>query len=188
MPNFFKLNILGLERNLPILPTPSGIMIAGFNPVGDTELIKVAGEFLEDKLKDFDFDILLTTELKGIPITQEIARRLNKDYVCLRKAAKCYMLNPTKTSGESITSGTSEYYVSELDLNKLVGKKVLFVDDVFSTGSTLNSMLTFAKNNKIKIVCGAFILKEAPDNKEFRELSFKYNEINIICAGFLPLQ
>ena len=38
--NFYELNILGLKRQLPILKTPSGIYIAGFNLVGDMELLK----------------------------------------------------------------------------------------------------------------------------------------------------
>lgn len=183
--NFYELNILGLKRDLPILKTPSGITIAGFNPVGDINLLKRAGEDLADQLRfsGIKFDIILTTEFKGLPIAQEVARNLNCDYVCLRKDKKCYMLNPKHTNGGSITSGKSDYYICELDLAKLRNKRVVFVDDVFSTGSTLNSMLEFAKTEYFKLVCGLFILKEGSKN----DLSFKFNDLPMYCSGFLPL-
>lgn len=184
---FYKLNLLGLERNLPILQTPSGISIAGFNPVGDTELIIRSGEYLAKQLKDskINFDIILTTELKGLPIAQEVARNLNCDYVCLRKDKKCYMLNPKHTRGNSITSGNSDYYICELDLAKLKHKNVVFVDDVFSTGSTFKSMIEFAKNEDFNLIAGLSILKEGKENDN--ELLFKFEDIPILCCGFLPL-
>ena len=135
---FFELNVLGLTRELPILPTPSGLMIAGFNPVGDIPLLIEAGKDLARQIREGGnkCDVILTTELKGLPIAQEVARELGVDYVCLRKEKKCYMANPRQTEGESITSGKTNYFISEIDENKLVGKNVVFVDDVFSTGST----------------------------------------------------
>ena len=183
---FYKLNVLGLERNLPILKAPSGIYIAGFNPVGDMELLTRAGEYLANQVKEsnIEFDIILTTELKGVPIAQEVARNLKCDYVCLRKDCKCYMLNPKHTSGESITSGNSDYYISELDLAKLINKKVLFVDDVFSTGSTFKNMIAFAKNENFEITGCLSILKEDINKGE---LNFKFDNISVVCCEFLPL-
>ena len=183
---FYKLNVLGLERDLPILKAPSGIYIAGFNPVGDMELLTKAGEYLANQVKEnnIEFDIILTTELKGLPIAQEVARNLKCDYVCLRKDCKCYMLNPKHTSGGSITSGSSDYYISELELAKLIGKKVLFVDDVFSTGLTFKNMLTFAKNENFEVVGCLSILRE---DLEKSELNFKCENISVICCEFLPL-
>ncbi len=183
---FYKLNLLGLERELPILKTPSGISIAGFNPVGDMELLEKSGKNLSEQLinANIQYDIILTTELKGIPIAQEVARNLKCNYVCLRKEKKCYMLNPTHTNGSSITSGKSDYYISELELNKLKGKKVIFVDDVFSTGSTLKNIIEFSKNEDFEIVACLSILKEGIENKD---LQFKFENIQIFCSGFLPL-
>lgn len=190
MADFYKLNLLGITRELPILPTPSGIMIAGFNPVGDSEVIDISAKYLADKLNEqnIKFDVILTTELKGIPISQELARIFKTDYVALRKSKKCYMLDPISTSGNSITSGKSEYFVSSIDMNKLRGKKILFADDVFSTGSTFKSIETFAKNENLNIVAATFILKEVPKGEETSALTFKFNNTKIICSGVLPLQ
>ena len=182
---FYRLNVLGLKRDLPILKSPSGIYIAGFNPVGDMELICKAGEELAGKIvdNDIEFDVILTTELKGLPIAQEVARKLKCDYVCLRKEKKCYMLNPKHTSGESITSGKSDYFVSELELEKLKNKKVIFVDDVFSTGSTFKNMISFAQRENFKIVAGLSILREG----ESEELKFVYQDVPVFVCGHLPL-
>ena len=51
MIKYYTLKILGLTRNLPILKTPSGQFIAGFNCVGDMELLKKAAKNLKKQLK-----------------------------------------------------------------------------------------------------------------------------------------
>ena len=183
---FYNLKVLGLNRELPILKTPNGVEIAGFNPVGDMELLIKAGKYLAKQVKKnkIKYDVILTTELKGLPIAQEVAKNLKCDYVCLRKEIKCYMLEPTKTSGESITSGKTSYYVSRPDLNKLKNKKVLFVDDVFSTGSTFVNMLEFARQEDFEIVSCLCILKE---EKENTGINFVYNGVTVYCCEFLPL-
>ena len=186
---YYKLKFLGMERDLPVLPAPSGINIAGFNSVGDTELITKSAEFLAEEIKKngLDFDVILTTELKGIPISQEIARLFNKDYVCLRKAQKCYMLDPISVSSESITSGKTEYFVSKPEFEKLLNKKVIFVDDVFSTGATFKNIMNFAERSNINIVAGAFILKEVPNSALKEPVNFEFNGVPVVCCAPLPL-
>lgn len=183
---FYTLKIFDIERKLPILKAPSGIYIAGFNPVGDMELLIKSANYLADKMigEKIKFDIILTTELKGVPIAQEVARNLGCNYICLRKSQKCYMLEPKHTSGASITSGDTDYYISSIDLDKLKNKKVLFVDDVFSTGATFENMLEFAKKEQFEIVAGLGILKEGKDDEN---LNFEHNNVPIFCCGFLPL-
>ena len=189
MADFYNLEFLGLTRNLPILPTPSGIQIAGFNSIGDTELLKRSGECLINVLKEknIEFDIILTTELKGIAIAQELARLSGTDYVCLRKQKKCYMLNPHSIVSGSITSGKTEFFASEDEFSKLAGEKVLFADDVFSTGATFNGMINFSKNANFEIVAGAFILKEVPKTMIDSPLEFEFQDTKVLCCGILPL-
>jgi len=189
MNRFYKLNCLGLERELPILKAPSGIEIAGFNSVGDMELLLKTAEFLAQKVIDnnIECDVILTTELKGVPIAQEVARILKKDYVCLRKQPKCYMLNPVKITSESITSGRTEYYVSEPFFNKLKNKNVIFVDDVFSTGATFENILRFSKESNFNITAGLCILKEVPNNKLDDPTDFNFKGTNVYTCALLPL-
>lgn len=185
---FYKLKLLSLERSLPVLTAPSGIKIAGFNCVGDMELLEKAGEYLAERLKNLENLIILTTELKGLPIAQEVARNLKCDYVCLRKQAKCYMLNPLQVESESITSGKSSYFIGEEDLYKLRNKKVIFVDDVFSTGATLLNMIKFSNQADFKLVAGAVILKECEKGQIQQDKMFYFNNIPIYFCQYLPLQ
>ena len=187
----YLLKFLGLERRLPLAKTPGGVTIAGFNPVGDMEVLEKGALDLARQLKENDVkcDIILTTELKGIPIAQELARLLKVDYVCLRKEAKCYMVNARQTEGESITSGKTNYFISEIDENKLKGKNVVFADDVFSTGSTFISILKYAQRAGFSISCCAAILKE--DTFEWEKnnkTGFLFNGVKVFYCGFLPLQ
>lgn len=185
---FYTLKVLGIERKLPILESPSGTKIAGFNIVGDMELLKLSSEYLGQKLKDknIKYDIVLTTELKGLPIAQEVARNLNCDYICLRKSKKCYMLNPIAIKSNSITSGDSQYYISQTEFEKLKNKNIIFVDDVYSTGETFKHILKFADNTNLKITACLTILREGIKNKD-NVLEFNSNNIPVICCGFLPL-
>ncbi len=180
----YKLKLLGLERDLPLVKTKEGLSLAGFNPVGDMQLLtkaakKLAKIVLENKI---DYDLVLTTELKGLPIAQEVARNLKCDYVCLRKENKCYLANAKCIEGGSITSGKSKYYISQLDLEKLKNKKLLFVDDVFSTGSTFKSITEFANQENFALTGCLCILREGN-----QELNFSFNGVPIYCCGCLPL-
>ncbi len=187
----YILNILGERRYLPIVIAPSGVKIAGFNPVGDMKILTKSANDLTQKMKKYDIncDVILTTELKGLPIAQQVAYNLNCDYVCLRKEHKCYMANSVKIDSESITSGKSEYYITELDRIKLKKKNVVFVDDVFSTGSTFNTILNMSKKFNFNLTCGLCILKEdIEENKDDESDFFVYKEKKIFYSGFLPLQ
>lgn len=189
MNKFYKLSMLGIERDLPILKAPSGIEIAGFNSVGDMDLLLKSAKFLAQKIVDNNIkcDVILTTELKGVPIAQEVARILNKDYVCLRKQPKCYMLDPVKIESESITSGKTQYFVSSPFLNKLVSKNVVFVDDVFSTGATFENIIKFSEFAKFDITAGLCILREVPKNKLDEPTEFVFKDKKVFTCELLPL-
>ncbi len=97
------------------------------------------------------------------------------------------MLNPVSTNGESITSGKSTYFISEPELSLLKNKNVFFVDDVFSTGSTFNSMLYFAKTQGFNIVACATILRECSSDQQNNKNVFIYHSVPIYYCGYLPL-
>lgn len=189
MDRFYELNFLGLKRELPILKSPSGIDIAGFNSVGDMELLLKSAKYLAQKIIDNNIkcDVILTTELKGVPIAQEVARLLAKDYVCLRKQPKCYMLNPIKIESESITSGKTNYFVSSTFFKKIEHKNVVFVDDVFSTGGTFENILKFSLKSNFNISAGLCILREMPKDKLDAPTDFLFKNKMIYTCAILPL-
>ena len=87
-----------------------------------------------------------------------------------------------KYEGESITSGHSSYYISENDYKKLQNKNVIFVDDVFSTGKTVDSIKPVFEdtNSNLKMVVVALV--EGAEKTEF-----DYKGVEVVGAGILPL-
>lgn len=146
------MKIAGLERDLPKCPLNDKLEIAGFIMFSDVEITtKTAEELLK---KSPEFDIIITAESKGIPLAYEMARQSGKNYVVARKSVKLYMTNPISVEVKSITtSAVQTLYLSEEDVNKLKGKKVLIIDDVISTGESLRAIEALVEKAG-GIICG----------------------------------
>ena len=98
----YTLNVAGLTRELTRYPVNDKLEIAAFIMFSDVELtVRCAEELLK---KVTDFDIILTSEAKGIPLAYEMARQSGKNYVVARKSVKVYMTNPVSVNVKSITT------------------------------------------------------------------------------------
>lgn len=135
----YKMKIAGHERYLPLCPLPSGEMIAAFIMFNDIELtISCANELLA---KAPDFDILITPESKSIPLTYEMSRQSGKSYIVARKGPKLYMKNVIQVDVESITTDYKQILcIGEDDFDMINGKRILLVDDVVSTGESMEAL------------------------------------------------
>ena len=87
---YYRMNIAGLERALPICPLNENLMIAGFVIFGDPEITTACAAELLKKAPEYDY--LISAEAKGIPLVHEMARLAgNQKYFLARKAPKLYM-------------------------------------------------------------------------------------------------
>ncbi|MCB0034091.1 MAG: adenine phosphoribosyltransferase [Anaerolineales bacterium] len=137
----YTVKIAGLTRHLPLFEVAPGVRIAIFNMLGDTHVVKAAAAVLAEKLNDIEADVLVTAEAKGIPLIYEMSALMGLPYIVLRKTYKSYMGNALSAETESITTGKKQtLYLDEKDLLLVRGRKVIIVDDVVSTGSTLQGM------------------------------------------------
>jgi adenine phosphoribosyltransferase len=101
-----------------------------------------------------------------------------KPYVVLRKVYKPYMGDALKAETLSITTGEPQYlYLDEKDRELMMGKKVVIVDDVISTGSTLQGMRLLVQKAGAEVVAEAAILTEG-ERARWHE---------IISLGHLPV-
>ena len=83
-------------------------------------------------------EVLVTPEVKAVPLAHALSRITGKPYVVARKTEKPYMINPVSRQVLSITTGKPQLLVLDgADIPRVRGKKVAIVDDVVSTGSTL---------------------------------------------------
>ena len=136
---YYKMNIAGLERDLPLCKINDELYIAAFILFGDVEITEAtAAELLK---KAPEFDIVITAESKGIPLAYEMAKQAGKPYVVARKNEKLYMKNVITTEVNSITTDfVQKLCLGEEDAEFMNGKKILVVDDVISTGESLRSL------------------------------------------------
>ena len=174
----YPVEIAGVHRELTLFEIKPGLRIAILNILGDTELVQACAAALAEKLSAVDYDLLLTAEAKSIPIAHALAVETRKPYVVLRKVYKPYMGDALKTETLSITTGEPQYlYLDEKDRELMLGKKVVVVDDVFSTGSTLQGMRLLVQKAGADVVAEAAIFTEG-ERARWRD---------IISLGHLPI-
>lgn len=166
----YKINIAGLDRELPICPLNEHMDIAGFVMFGDVELTEKIAEELTKICPQHD--IIVTAESKGIPLAYEMARVGCRNYVVARKGIKAYMTNPIHVDVKSITTDhVQRLYLSEEDCENLRGKRVLIVDDVISTGESLQAIEELLHSIGGNVVGKACVLAEG-DAKDREDILF----------------
>ena len=136
----YDVTIGGVKRALPLCPIHENLYIAAFILLGDVEL---TGACARELLKIApEHDVIITAEAKGITLAHEMARLSKQSgYVVARKAKKLYMVNPFTVRVHSITTDFEQNLVlDEGDVALMRGKRVLIVDDVISTGESLNAI------------------------------------------------
>ena len=137
----YPVEIAGLKRDLRLFEVAPGLRIAILNILGDTELVLACAKELNKRLKNVEYDVLVTAEAKSIPLAFALSVEAKKPYAILRKTYKPYMGDALKAETLSITTGQPQVLIlDEKDRELLKGKKAVIVDDVISTGSTLQGM------------------------------------------------
>ena len=155
----YSIEIAGVKRDLPICKVDDHMSIAAFVMFSDVEITVAAAKALLEKVPEFD--IILTAESKGIPLAYEMSRQCGKKYILARKMSKLYMKNPFSVSVKSITTQRVQtLYLDESEAAEMKGKRILIVDDVVSTGGSLDAMEYLARHTEGEIVGKAFVLAE----------------------------
>lgn len=167
MSEYYKMKIAGLERELEMFSVNDKLDIAAFIIFGDVELtINGVAELLK---KVPEFDVILTPEAKSIPIAYEAARQSGKPYIVARKGIKVYMRNPLDVTVNSITTQHEQHlYLGETEVNMIKGKRVLIVDDVISTGESLEAVRKLvAEAGGVEAASAAFLAEgDAADRND----------------------
>jgi adenine phosphoribosyltransferase len=174
----YAVEVAGLKRNLRLFEIKPGLRIAILNILGDTEFVQACAKELAQKLKGTDYDLLVTAEAKSIPLAYALAVETKKPYVVLRKAYKPYMGDALKAETLSITTGQPQTLIlDEKDVELIKGRKVVIVDDVISTGSTLQGMKMIIDKAGASVAAEAAIFTEG-DHAQW---------MHIIALGHLPV-
>jgi adenine phosphoribosyltransferase len=175
---YYQIEIAGLKRALRLFEVKPGLKIAILNILGDTELVQAAARALAEQLKPVAYDVLVTAEAKSIPLAYALSVETGKPYIVLRKAYKPYMGAAYIAETLSITTGEPQTLIlDEKDQELVHRKRVVLVDDVISTGSTLQGMKMLIKKAHAEVACEAAILTEG-ERAQWE---------NVISLGHLPL-
>lgn len=174
----YSVEIAGIQRELPLFEIQPGLRIAILNILGDTELVQACAKELAKRVADINYDVLVTAEAKSIPLAHALSVETGKPYVILRKSYKPYMGDALRAETLSITTGQPQVLIlDEKDRELLKGKKALILDDVISTGSTLQGMRMILEK------AGASVAAEAAIFTEGERAKWSH----IIALGHLPL-
>jgi adenine phosphoribosyltransferase len=174
----YPVEIAGLKRELTLFEVKPGLRIAILNILGDTELVQACAKALGEQLKRVSYDALITAEAKSIPLAYALSVETKKPYIVLRKSYKPYMGDALRAETLSITTGEPQTLIlDEKDRDTIKGKKVVIVDDVISTGSTLEGMRMIVNKAGAEVAAETAIFTEGERSQW----------MHIVSLGHLPL-
>ncbi len=174
----FTIQVAGVTRDLPLFEVAPGVKIAIVNILGDNELVQASANALALLLTERSPQVLVTAEAKSIPLAYAMSISMNIPYVVLRKAYKAYMGKAIQAETHSITTGAAQnLFLDEKDQKLITGHRVVLLDDVISTGSTLQGMRVIMDKLGAQVVAQAAIFTEGD--------RAKWNDI--IALGHLPV-
>ena len=168
---YYRMNVAGLERDLPICPVTDDLYIAGFVIFGDQELTVACARELLKRAPAYDY--IITAEAKGIPLAHEMARQAgNAKYILARKGPKLYMRDIFSVSVNSITTAKEQkLYLDGADAALMKGKRILIVDDGISTGESLKALEALVEKAGGEI-CGRMAVLAEGDAQERPDLIY----------------
>ncbi len=152
---YYRLEIDGLVRELPIVSLTPKIKIASVNLLGDIEMVEVIAKKIVKRLEKFDFDNLVGPEVKVVPLLHEISRIMGKpNYIVCRKQIYGYMVKPIKTRLKPglVLDGS--------DAKVIEGKKVIVIDDVVSSGRTMKVVGELMDSVNTEVITNLAVFKQ----------------------------
>jgi adenine phosphoribosyltransferase len=139
--DLFDLDFHGLQRKLPLTYIASNKQIATFTIVGDVEFTEVAGALIESELKKRNIipDCFVGPGTNILCFVHHMAKRFgHAHYVILRKSILNYMTSPeVQLPWRNAPKHAKKLVINGSDSTYLKGKKVVLIDDVVSTGTTM---------------------------------------------------
>ena len=171
MKKVYEMQIAGLHRALPLCPLNEELFIGAFVIFGDPQLTTACAQELLKMAPAYDY--IITAESKGIPLAHEMARLAgNQKYFVARKQSKLYMTGVFEVTVHSITTkGEQKLYLDQADAALMRTKRVLLVDDVISTGESLQALEELVTAAGAEIAGRMCILAEG-DAQERKDIQY----------------
>jgi adenine/guanine phosphoribosyltransferase-like PRPP-binding protein len=123
------------------------------------------GKALALKLSPLKPDIVVGAATLGIPVVIEVSRALGLDqYVIAQKSPKIHLADALVQEVQSVTTASKQrLMLDRRSVPLLAGRRVVVVDDVVATGSSLAATLKLVRAAGADIVGAGVILTEGHD-------------------------
>lgn len=160
----WSVDVAGLKVDLPIVPIKPDFAISLMMNIDmGVRFGAHVGTSLAARLAPLKPDIVVGTATLGIPVAIEVTRALGLDrYVVLQKSPKIHLGDALIQTISSITSkGEQRLLLDRQSLPLIAGKRVVVVDDVIASGSSLAGSLSLVRQANGNIVGLGIILTEA---------------------------
>lgn len=152
---YYTLKIAGITRKLPLISLTAKIKIASFNLLGDRVLVEAIAQLLAKKIKEIKFEYLIGPEVKVVPLLQELSQILKKErYIVCRKKIHGYMVSPL------VLKEKSGLVMDGPDAALIQGKKVVILDDVISSGRTMEEVDLLVDKAGGEVVAKVAVLRQ----------------------------
>jgi adenine phosphoribosyltransferase len=136
----------------------------------DPSVLTAVVELIETKVDWNSVDLILGIEAMGLPLTSPLSMRNNRPQVVVRK--RFYGLE-----GELAIDQSTGYSKGSMYLNDVQeGERILIVDDVLSTGGTLDAIIKGVESLGAIIESVIVVVEKGPGLQQLQE---KYPHIQI---------
>ena len=176
----------GVDAKLPLQWVDDHTGLYSFVLLGNVNWVRACAtslmETIDDTLDGEGVDIILTPEAKAITLAYELCVRMSLDeFVVARKSHKVYMVDPVHVPVNSITtSSEQELWFGQGAIDRLRGKRIMIVDDVISTGATMDALFGFLRSIDCEVALVACALTEGEERDSFQG-------VPLISIGHIPL-
>lgn len=165
----FETTIGSQQVALPITALGPDLSIALMITVDlGVRFLAKAGDELAQVLRPFNVEVVATAATMGIPIAIEVTRALGLDqYMVLHKTPKIHLADALTESVHSITTGPEQFLRLDLArINTITSRRVAFVDDVISTGSSAAAGIRLLRRAGAEVVAIAALATETGPYKD----------------------
>lgn len=157
----------GITRELTVYEVGGGVKIAYLDSFCDLELVSALSVDMADKIAESEAFlsaekvVILTAVTKGVPFAYMVGSLLQERFAdkkieiaIARKENKVFYGNVVTIDKLSITSvgGNDLLVLSESDAEKLKGAPTIVLDDMYSTGASIEALEKLAEK------CGANVI------------------------------
>ncbi|WP_234906315.1 MULTISPECIES: phosphoribosyltransferase family protein [Rhizobium] len=162
-PQTYQIKIAGENFNLPIIQLNDRRAIALLMVIDmGIRFGDIVGDALAQHFAQTQPDIVVGSATLGVPVAIEVSRRLGIDkYVVLQKSPKFHLADALVEDVRSITTAVPQrLLLDRRSIALLQGRRVLVVDDVIATGSSMAAAIRLVRRAGGHIVGAGAILTE----------------------------